>query len=113
VLVPTFSIANANTNVNIYCTNHQYNDQPLEVSFTKNISSDEIALSTHVINSTTIRIQFIIKNYVGIIGLLCYSRDKRSEGTKADIAIRGGFKRHQHVIDAFTFDALNRDHIQV
>lgn len=88
-VVPNLVIINSTSTTNFTCVNHRSNESPLEVKLSKIISSDEIKLSTNVLNQTTIHIQLESINYVGIFHLLCFSNGEPSNGTRADIIVKG------------------------
>jgi hypothetical protein len=82
-------VINSTSITDFICINRQSNDLPLEVNITKQISSDQIKISTNILNKTTIHIQLQSKNYVGIFHLLCFVNGEQSKGTRADIIVKG------------------------
>jgi hypothetical protein len=86
---PNLVIINSTSTVNFTCSNYELNDSPLEVNLSKIIPSNEIKLSTKILNKTTIHIGLESINYVGIFHLLCYSNGQPSKGTRADVIVKG------------------------
>jgi hypothetical protein len=82
-------VINSTSITNFTCINHQQNDLPLEISLTKTIPSEQIKISSNILNKTAIHIQLESKNYVGIFHLLCFSKGEQSKGTRADVIVKG------------------------
>ncbi len=82
-------ILNSNSTKDLFCINHESDDLPLMISLSKNISKDQLETSRYQINKTTIRIRIKAKNYVGIFHLFCYLKNKKEQGTRADIIVKG------------------------
>ena len=91
--VPDLVVVNPNSNLKFFCQNHQPNEGPLEVALSKNISPDQVHLSTTMVNSSTAHIHLVINDYMGLFHLLCYARDRRNEGTRSDVIIKGNQTR--------------------
>ncbi len=88
-IVPNIVVINSTSITNFTCINHQQNDLPLEISLTKTIPSEQIKISSNILNKTAIHIQLESKNYVGIFHLLCFSKGEQSKGTRADVIVKG------------------------
>jgi hypothetical protein len=88
-LVPDLVILNATSTVDLICINHEPNDLPLEVNLSKIIPSDQIKISTKILNKTAIHIRLETTNYVGIFHLLCFSYGEQSKGTRTDVIVKG------------------------
>lgn len=88
-IVPDLVVVNPNSNLKFFCQNHRTDEGPLEVMLSKNISSDQVQLSTTLINSSTVQIHLVVNDYMGLFHLLCFARDRRNEGTRSDVIIKG------------------------
>ncbi len=55
----------------------------------KNISNNQLKISTEKLNKTTIHIHMQLRNYIGIFHLFCHSEGKQNQGTRADIIVKG------------------------
>lgn len=87
-LVPNIVILNSTSISNFLCINHEPDDLPLIISLSKNISEDQVKITRYQLNKTTINIRIQLKNYLGIFHLLCYSKNKKHQGTRADVIAR-------------------------
>ena len=80
---------NSTSSIDFICIKHQSNDLPLVVNLSKIIPSDQIKISTNILNKTTLHIQLKSNNYVGIFHLLCYSKGEKTKGTRSDVIVKG------------------------
>lgn len=65
------------------------NHSNLQIELTKNISSNEVSISSTPIDHATIDITLEIKDYVGTFHLLCYEKGARSSGIRSDVIVKG------------------------
>ncbi|CAF4944463.1 unnamed protein product [Rotaria sp. Silwood1] len=87
-LKPGLAVIDSTSTTNFNCTNYESNEKPLKVNLSKIISSNEIKITTNILNKNTINIRLEAKNYVGIFHLLCYVNGEQTKGTRADVIVK-------------------------
>jgi hypothetical protein len=87
-IIPNYTVINSTSTTNFLCINHQFNNLRLEASLSKSIPSNQMKITTTLLNETTMHIQLESNNYVGIFHLLCYSHGEQSKGIYADVIVK-------------------------
>jgi len=75
----------------------------LIINLSKNISKNQLEITRYKLNETAVRIRLRVINYVGIFHLLCYSKTKKKQGTRADVIVIGKLINKKNSFVSFFF----------